>query len=548
MRKRGVVYLVGAGPGDPGLITLRAVELLKRADTVVYDSLANEKFLSWVSPKAVCIDAGKRGSDHTLEQEETESILIEEAGKGKTVVRLKGGDPFVFGRGGEEAEALQKAGVPFEVVPGITSAIAAPTYAGIPVTHRDFTSTVAFVTGHEKSPPCPPFSKGGEGGFFRLPWEALSQIGTVVFLMGVKNLPLIVRNLLAAGRDSKTPAAVIERGTLPRQKVVTGTLATIERLAVKIRPPAVTVVGDVVSLRGKLSWFEKKPLLGKRILVTRARGQASALSTLLEEAGAEVWEIPTIEIHGPASWSRLDRALRSLARYHWLVFTSVNGVAAFFNRLWKLGRDLKDLKGLKVAAIGPATAGAVKEKGIRVDTIAEEYVAEGLVRVLGREELKGKKILIPRAQKAREILVEELKRGGAQVDLVEAYRTAIPRQGSKKLRSLIAGGDFDLVTFASSSTVENFMKMAGRNFFTRGRQIPVASIGPVTSAAAKRFGLKVVIQPKEYTIPSLATAIVKYFRERERGRSTLRSPPIRTSGSCSGPPAKRPLSSGCRSR
>ncbi len=505
MRRSGTVFLVGGGPGDPGLITRKGMEALQRADVVCYDHLANPKLLDLVRPGCRRLFVGKQGGLHFKEQHEIELSLIREARRGRVVVRLKGGDPFVFGRGGEEAEALRKAGVPFEIIPGVTSAIAAPAYAGIPVTHRDLTSTVAFVTGHEKSPQ-PPFVKGGQGGISgQIPWEALSQIGTVVFLMGVKNLPIIVKNLIASGRDSKTPVALIEWGTLPRQKVVTGTLRTIVRLASRIKPPAVTVVGDVVSLRDKLSWFERKPLFGKKILVTRSRGQASDLSRLLEEQGAEAIEIPTIELRPPTSFARMDAAIRRLASYDWIIFTSVNGVSSFFDRLWKKGSDLRDLAGVKVVAIGPATARAVEERGVRLNSVAQEFRAEGLVRLL--RGVRGQRVLIPRAREARDVLIKELRRKGARVDVVEAYRTVIPRFGQRELRKALENG-LDLITFASSSTVENFWRMVPPRLRRGVRKIPVASIGPITTRTARKLGFKVKIQPKSYTIPSLVAAIL----------------------------------------
>jgi uroporphyrinogen III methyltransferase/synthase len=496
-KSRGIVYLAGAGPGDPGLITLKAAECLKRADVVVYDYLANKLFLKLAPSRSEKIYVGKKGAFHAKEQTDINNLLIDRAKKGMTVVRLKGGDPFVFGRGGEEAEALVEAGIPFEVIPGVTSAVAVPAYAGIPVTHRDFTPAVTFVTGHARE----------EEEAFLPDWAALSRIGTVVFLMGYANLPRLAQNLIAAGSDPKTPVAVIEWGTLPRQRTVTGTLETIAGQVEKsgIRPPTITVIGKVVGLREKIRWFDQKPLFGKRILVTRSREQASELSQRLEELGAEAIEIPTIEIRPPSRWSSLDRAIRSLSKYQWLIFTSVNGVDSFFRRLAERKRDLRDLKGVRIAAIGPATARAVEEHGIRVDLVAREYQAEGLMRVLKRQKLKGKRILVPQARGAREILVEELKREKARVEPVEAYRSAAPREGKEELRRLIQEKKTDLVTFASSSTVENFVKMAGVV------DIPVACIGPVTAKTAKGLRLNVVVQPRKSTIPALVDAIVSYY-------------------------------------
>ncbi len=508
MKKKGFVYLVGAGPGDPGLLTLKGADCLRRADVVVYDYLANERLLAYAPSPAKKIYVGKKGSSHTLEQSQIEALLIREARQGKIVTRLKGGDPFVFGRGGEEAEALAGAGIGFEVVPGITSAIAAPAYGGIPVTHRDFTPAVAFVTGHEKD----------EEGAMSPDWKGLSRIGTVVFLMGVGNLPLICRNLTQAGKNPKTPVGVIQWGTLPRQRKVLGTLETIvDRVReAGIVPPAVTIVGEVVSLSNTLDWFGQRPLFGRRILVTRSRDQASQLSRQLEELGAEAIEIPTIEIRPPRNFSGLDRAIRLVATYHWIIFTSVNGVEAFFGRLARLG-DLRDLKGIQIAAIGPATAESITKKGIRVDLVAKEFRAEGILGPLGKR-VRGKRILIPRAREAREILVTGLKRFGARVDLVEAYCAVLPPSGKKALQRILEGPGIDLITVASSSTVENFVTMAGRTLMKRLRRIPVASIGPITTQTAKRLKLNVVIQPRRYTIPDLTRSVVAYFSKKRGTR------------------------------
>ncbi len=505
MNRQGRVFLVGAGPGHPGLITRRGMELLRRADLVLYDHLANEALLTEIRSEAATIYAGKEGSHHFLEQREINQLMIREARRGKQVVRLKGGDPFVFGRGGEEALALAKAGIPFEVIPGVTSPIAAPAYAGIPVTHRDYTSTVAFVTGHEALTPDPSHPSP-------LPWEALAQIGTVVFLMGTKNLEKIAARLIRAGKSPDTPVAVIEQGTLPQQRVVEGRLDKIAWLARRagLKPPAVTVVGKAVALRKELNWLAMRSLYGKKILVTRSRDQASSLSDRLVEEGATVLELPTIEIRPPTSWKRLDRAIRRIETYDWVIFASVNAVRVFFERLEKKGRDLRDLKGIRIAAVGPSTAKEIGRRGLRVDSLAQEYRAEGLVRVLAKD-IRRKKILIPRAKGGREILVSELKRLGATVDSVEAYRTVQPKRGRSELGKMIRAG-VDLITFASSSAVENFVKMAGPSLRAKIRGIPAACIGPVTTQTARKFRLQVKIQPKQYTIPALVEAIASGLR------------------------------------
>jgi uroporphyrinogen III methyltransferase/synthase len=492
MKKQGTVYLVGAGPGDPGLISLKAVECLKQADLIAYDYLANKSFLLYAPDAAQKIYVGKKGASHAHEQHEIQNLLIAAARCGKTVVRLKGGDPFIFGRGGEEAEALAKAKIPFEIIPGITSAIAVPAYAGIPLTHRDFTPSVTFVTGHEKD----------EKGKLSPDWRSLAKAGTLVFLMSWANLEEISRRLISAGLSPETPAAVIQWGTTSRQKTAIGTVRTIVREVKKndIRPPTIVVIGKVVALRKKIAWFEKKPLLGKTILVTRSREQASELSRKLEAEGAEVIEIPTIEIHPPSSWKGLDRAIQNLSRYDWMIFTSGNGVRFFFERLKR--KDLRALKGIKIAAVGPATAEMLQKQGIRPDRIAPEYKAEGLLKSLAKEKLKGKSVLIPRAKEGREILISGLKKLGAKVDLVEAYRSAKPKG------KIVLEKKIDLLTFASSSTAENFSKMASKEVL----KIPAAAIGPITAKTARKLRFKVVVQPKSYTIEALVKEIVRYFK------------------------------------
>ncbi len=494
MAKRGIIYLVGAGPGDPGLITVKGVECLKKADVVVYDYLANPVLLDSAPVKSKKIYVGKRGATHSREQEEINALLIAEAKRGRTVVRLKGGDPFVFGRGGEEAEALVEAGIAYEVVPGVTSAIAVPAYAGIPITHRDFSSTVAFVTGHEKD----------EEGASPPDWKVLSKVGSLVFLMAYANLPHIVEKLREAGLSAETPAAVIQWGTTPRQKTASGTLETIVAAMTEagIRPPTIVVIGRVAALRGKIDWFETKPLFGKRILVTRSREQASDLALRLTDLGAEAVEMPTIEIRPPSHWRGMDRAIGNLSRYDWILFTSANGVRFFFERLRKRKKDVRALEGARIACVGPATARAVEGQGLRVDAVAKEFRSEGLLRVLKGKGLKRRRVLFCRAQEGREILIDGLKSLGARVDLVEAYRNAVPRS------ALVPLDNMDLVTFASSATAENFAKLSGR------RDIPAACIGPVTAKTARSLGFNVVVQAKSASMGSLVEAIRNYFTER----------------------------------
>jgi len=505
--QKGLVFLVGAGPGDPGLMTLKGKECLERADVVVYDYLANPVFLDFAGKGAELIYVGKKGGCHTKTQGEINALIVDLARQGRTVVRLKGGDPFIFGRGGEEAEELAAAGIPFEIVPGVTSAIAAPAYAGIPLTHREMTATVAFVTGHED-----PAKEESN-----VAWEHLATgVGTLVFLMGVGNLPKIAERLMAHGRPPDTPAAVIRRGTLSEQRTVTGPLRDIARIVRErnIKAPAIIVVGDVVSLRGKLGWFENRPLFGKRIVVTRAREQASGFLERLGELGAECIQFPTIEVVPPGSWGPLDDAVRRLTEYRWLLFTSVNGVRFFFERLGAAGKDARALSGLEVGAIGPATADALRDRGISPDLVPSEYRAEAIVEALGRESLKGVRILLPRAAEAREILPEELEKMGARVDVVTAYRTVRPDRDTSRVRDMLEKGDIDMVTFTSSSTVTNFMGMfPGEEASVRewmGRA-EAACIGPITAETARKNGLQVRVVPEAYTIESLTAAIMDHF-------------------------------------
>jgi len=509
--RKGKVYLVGAGPGDPGLLTIKGRECISRADVLIYDFLANPAFLEYAREGAELIYVGKQGGRHTASQEKINSLIVEKARQGKMVVRLKGGDPFIFGRGGEEAEELVEAGVDFEVVPGITSAIAVPAYAGIPLTHRDYTATVAFITGHED----PKKDKSN------IAWDKLATgAGTLVFLMGVGNLPAIAKRLMEYGRSPETPVAVVCRGTDPDQKTVLGTLDTIARVAEenRIRPPAIIVVGEVVSLREKLEWFEKRPLFGKRIVVTRAREQASGFKAGLSLLGAECIQFPTIRVVSPDSWEPIDSAIKRLSHYDWLLFTSVNGVKYFLDRLGHLGRDVRDLKGLRIGAIGPKTAEAWSRMGIKPDLVPDEYRAEAVAEGLGGFGIKGKKILIPRAVMAREILPEALREMGADVDVVPAYQTVKPDEDVERVKGMFQRNEIHMVTFTSSSTVNNFMEMF------RGSEeavkewmatVAVACIGPITAKTARNHGLSVDIIPPEYTIDSLTDAIVGYRFKKE---------------------------------
>jgi len=506
--RKGKVYLVGAGPGDPGLITVKGLNILKRAEVVVYDHLASKKLLKYVPESAELIYAGKKGNvHHAYTQDEINRMLVELAKSGKAVVRLKGGDPFIFGRGGEEIEELVAAGVAFEVVPGVTSATAAATYAGIPITHRDYTSSVAFITGHED-----PTKKDS-----RVAWDKISTgIGTLVFYMGIKNLPSIAENLIKYGRDPKSRVAVIRWASTPEQRSVVGTLEDIADKVreANIKPPALVVVGEVVKLRDTINWFEKKPLFGKSVLVTRTRDQASELVMLLEESGAECLEGSTIALVEPDNWAEVDRALESIDTYDWLLFTSINAISFFFKRLRDKGMDARDLKGPKIGVVGTVTAEILRDYGIRADLLPKEFTGEGLAEALLEEGVKNARILLPRALKAHEILPEKLKDGGAQVDIAPVYQNVRP-EGYDEVRQALEEKRIDMVTFTSSSTVDNFIEMLeirdDAEFSRLLGDVKVAVIGPVTARTAVKRGLRIDVQPETYTIPAMVEAIVDYY-------------------------------------
>ena len=502
----GMVYLVGAGPGDYRLISIKAVDCLKMADVVVYDRLADDRILQWAPDDAEYIYVGKASSNHTMKQEDINQLLVDKAAEGKCVVRLKGGDPFVFGRGGEEGLLLQQNGLPFEIVPGITSAISVPAYAGIPVTHRAVATSFAVVTGHED----PTKAKSN------MRWEHLSTgVDTLVFLMGVANLPHITKKLIENGRPADTPAAVIRWGTKPEQRVLMTTVGTAAEDVAKaqLKPPAIFIVGEVVRLREKLQWFDEPkthPLFGKTVLVTRARSQASKLTARLEQLGAKVIETPAIRLEAPAdAYKALDEAIARLADYQWLIFTSANGVERFFDRLLAAGRDARALGYAKLAAIGTATAEKLKQYGLMADVIPQEFRAEGII-----EALKGKlpphaKILLPRAQEAREILPEKLRELGAAVDVAPAYQTVCGDVDGEALREQLAGGVIDLVTFTSSSTVRNLIQILGSA--APLQTVKTACIGPVTADTARQNGVEPDMVADTYTIDGLVETIKQDF-------------------------------------
>jgi len=497
----GKVYLIGAGPGDPGLLTLKGKAVLERADCVVYDYLANRELLRFTRPDAERIGVGKHGTEDRLSQDEINALLVRKAREGRLVARLKGGDPFVFGRGGEEAQELVKAGIAFEVVPGVSAGHAVPAYAGIPVTHREFASSVSFVTAHED-----PTKE------VTLDWSQIAAgTGTLVLFMGVTQLRRTVEELIEHGRDPSTPAALIRWGTRPEQYVITGRLADIATKTEGFRPPAVIVVGDVVTLRNQLNWFERLPLFGKRIVITRARDQASNLRDALAELGAEVIEIPTIEIRDPISWEPLDDAIRRLDQFDYLLVTSSNGVRNFLARLRASGRDVRSLHGLTIGAIGPATAAEFAQTGVRADFVPKEYRAEGLLQALAGRNLRGKAFLIPRAQVARDLVPRVLTERGARVEVVAAYETVTPEFPASELARLLTPPP-DVITFTSSSTASNFAKLFGPRPLKDVLQgVVVASIGPITSATVRKLGLEVIIEAQESTIPALVEAIHSHF-------------------------------------
>lgn len=493
----GKLYLVGAGPGDPRLITVRGAECLAQADVVLYDALANPRLLSLAPDHAALHLVGKRHGRVSVSQEEIEATIVAEAKAGRVVVRLKGGDPFVFGRGGEEAEACARAGIPFEVVPGITSAIAVPAYAGIPLTHRDHASSVTFITG-----------RPGEGRTSAPDFGALAKDGgTLVFLMSVLAIEEIAASLLGAGLAPDTPVAAVRWGTLPAQRTLVSDLEGISAAieAAGFRPPAVIVVGPVARLASSIGWYESLPLFGRKVVVTRARHQAGALSDRLEALGAEVIEFPTIELVPAAGDQAVAAVFDAVGTYDWLVLTSVNGAERFFEAFLGQGRDIRDLAGVSVAAIGPATRRSIERRGLRVAACPAEYRAEALAEAIG--DVQGKRVLLARAEQAREILPETLRAGGAEVEVLPLYRTVTPNPPPDP--AILAGAD--IVTFTSASTASSFLALAGDS----GRELldraTVAAIGPITAARLSESGVAADLVPTEYTIEGLVGEIVRKF-------------------------------------
>jgi uroporphyrinogen III methyltransferase/synthase len=504
MNKKGKVYLVGAGPGDPALITLRGVECLQRADVIVYDYLSNPSLLRHARPEAEIIYAGKQARDHTLTQDEINAVLIAKSKAGKIVTRLKGGDPFVFGRGGEEAEELHKAGVPFEVVPGISSAIAAPAYAGIPVTHRAVATAFMVITGHENP------TKGES----QVDWKNVAQFfGTRVILMGVERIGVIACELVKHGASPELPVAMVRWGTTGQQQTITGTLATIADVAAKtgFKAPAVTIVGEVAGLRGTLNWFEKRPLFGKRIVVTRSREQASELVRQLTELGADVLEIPTIKITTPKSLTPLREAVGAMGEYDWVVFTSPNGVDALFRIFFEVHKDIREFGPVRIAAVGAATAQKVAEYHLEVDFMPKEFTTEGLLKEFRTEvDCENLHFLLPRADLADERLARGLEDLGGIVDDLDAYATVPEREDRTGHRARLLTEGADIVTFTSSSTVTNFCNLVDVPALAKKfPQLRFVSIGPVTTKTATEKGLAIAAEAQPHTIPGLVEAILE---------------------------------------
>ena len=524
---KGVVYLVGAGPGDVGLLTVKGLKCLQKAEVVIYDFHLNAQILNYISHDAEFVYAGKRGGHHTMTQDEINAAIVAKAKEGKIVCRLKGGDPFVFGRGGEEAQVLVHEGIRFEVVPGVSSSVAAPAYAGIPLTHRLYSSSFAVIPGYEDT------TKEESS----IDWSKLATgVGTLVFLMAVKNIGVLTQKLIENGRDPATPVAVIRWGTRPDQRTLKGSLKDIADLVLEkdIRPPAVMVVGEVVNLRQELKWYELKPMFGHRILVTREHAEGF---DDLEELGAEVVQFSTVEIVPPQSWDGLDGCIERIGSYDWVIFTSANGVRYFFRRLFEKRVDIRDLKGLKICAIGTKTAGEIGNFGLKVDLVPEEFRAEGLIEAFiklqavesrgqsakdkdqneknrshaqGAMPLAGFRFLLPRAEVAREIFPEKVRELGGVIDVPVTYRAVKPEYHGKRMRRFLKEGRVTIATFTSAATFNNFREIMGEDSDELLRNVAIAAIGPVTAKAVEKAGLKVAIMPGEATVEAMVEAIIKW--------------------------------------
>ncbi len=503
--KEGKVYLVGAGPGDVGLLTLKGLRCLQKADLIVYDFHINPQILNYARDNAEFVYAGKRGGHHEMSQDEINLVLVERARAGKLICRLKGGDPFVFGRGGEEAELLSQKGILFEVVPGVSSAVAVPAYAGIPLTHRNYASSFAVITGSEAA------SKLESSTY----WSGLAKAcDTLVFLMGVKNIEAITHKLIEHGLPSTTPAALIRWGTRPEQRTIVAPLHEIAQTArdSNIHPPAIMIVGKAVMLRDALKWYEEKPLFGHRVLITR---EYTPDYEPLEELGAEVFEFPTVRIMPPESFDEADRAIGQLHTYNWLVITSANAFKYFMERLLQKGQDVRELKGMKICAIGSKTAQAIASFGLRVDLVPDEFSAEGLTDAfIARSgtagNLTGLSLLLPRAAGSRELFPERVRQLGGSIDTPTIYRAVRPDKHGKRLQRFMSEGRISLATFTSGAAFNNFFDMLGKERSVFLKDVTIAVIGPVTKNAVEKKGLKVAIMPSKATIPAMVEEIIRW--------------------------------------
>jgi len=503
----GQVYLVGAGPGDPGLLTLKGARYLQEAEAVLYDELIDRRLLDLAPPSCERVYVGKRGRRKSVSQEQLNALLIERARQGRRVVRLKGGDPFIFGRGGQEALALEEAGISFEIVPGVSAAAGVPAYAGIPLTHRGMAAAAILVTGEEDPAKAAP----------AIDWEKLARVeGTLVVFMGNRKLPQLSEALQRGGRAPDTPAAVIEWGTWPRQRTVVSTLEHLAEAARQheIQPPSLAVIGTVVSLRERLNWFERKPLFGRRVLVTRSREQAGSLQLLLEAEGAAVSLLPLLDLAPPDDWSALDQCLPRLDQFAWVVFTSPNSADFFFGRLRQLGRDTRAFGRAQVAVVGQSTAERLRLQGLNPDLVPAEQSQEGLIAAFARIPVAGQEILLPASGMGRTLLAEELERRGGRVQRVVAYQNRPPDPARIELPPALVEGQIEVVVFASPSSVSHFCAVLGkeRALEVLGRAV-IACIGPTTSGAVAELGLKAPIQPQESSVPALVRAICDYYRE-----------------------------------
>ncbi|BCJ85050.1 uroporphyrinogen-III C-methyltransferase [Effusibacillus dendaii] len=501
----GKVYLVGAGPGDPNLITVKGLQAIQAADVIVYDRLVSPRLLAMAPAEAERIDVGKSPAAAKIPQEQINLLLAEKAKQGKTVVRLKGGDPAVFGRVGEEMATLAEHGVEYEVIPGISSAIGVPIHAGIPVTYRGIAASFAVVTAHDAA----------DDDHSGIHWEQLAMAAdTLIFLMGVGRLSAIAERLMRYGRSPETPAALIRWGTWAEQETIAGTLADIAERAAQanFQNPAIIVVGNVVRLRDKLAWMEKKPLFGKRVLVTRARSQAGELASKIEQLGGEVYEFPVIRLAPPTDWQPVDQALSRLESFDWLIFTSVNGVEFFFGRMRETAIDIRRLRG-KIAAVGSVTEQALRQRGIIPDLMPDQFIADELLTVMQNKLRPGDRILLPTADIARKTLPDGLRQLGGEVTEIDVYQNQAVADDAEAVAEMLANGRIDVLTFTSSSTVKNFVKaMQGQDLPKLLARVQVASIGPVTTETAAKLGVRVDVQAEPHTIDGLVEAIVNGFR------------------------------------